>query len=354
MEIAAIVIMGLAMLFSTISSGIGISQTKKENEKNRQHEKELNEQSMNFSAKQAEIANQRSIENYLNFQSPQAQMNQIKEAGLSPSYMYNGSSSSGSLSSGAQASTPGLHGNFTDAVGVGNQIASMGANTNQAANTALQFNEAIKSAKNSKLIEAQTITEKYNAQSKEALARIDQANADNVATVIETELNKMNAETKLLQEQWKREHLSNNETEQLTELRVETQKEMMKAAVQSAWKKLDLDDKQIEYYDARIKEMTDNAEFKRKELAEKKRQFNEQLDQQDRLSRKERKLKEKLHNNQLEQEWKKFVESQKSQQKQWEEEQKQRKTEFWATHVHKIIDDNRKAAAQFLEAIIPL
>lgn len=354
MGIAAIVIMGFAMILQAVMSGVGISETNRQNEENREHEKELNQQQQEFAAKEAEKANQREIENYLNFQSPQAMMRQIKSAGLSPSYAYgNNGVSSGSLKSGAQAQSPSLHGAFTDAVGMGNQYAQIGQSANTAANTALQFNEAIKSGKQSKLVEAQTLTEKYNAMTQEAISRIQGATADNIHQALDIEFNKSIAETKLLQEQWRKIGVETDEWLQLQDTRISTTRQMMNAAADEALQKLQLNEEQMKLCQARVREIDKSLALKEKELNEKIRQFNEEIATRKDLSHRERELKRKMFNAEIRKDKEQFKQKMDTQQKQWQSEFDREGNMMVAKSVGNVLDRTATHAVNAIDAIVP-
>lgn len=347
---AVAIIMGLAMVLSAVFSGIGIQKTQEENEKNRKQAEELNKSQQEFAASEAEKANQREIENYTNLQSPEAMMQQIKNAGLSTSYMYGSNGvSSGKLSSGAQAASPNLHSSFTDAVGIGNQYAALGTNTNEAANTALQFNEAIKSASGNKLVEAQTLTEQFKAQSEEALAKIKTAEATNIEETLQATLNEINNRSALLDEQIKGFKLKNTQDEALLESRINTEIELNKTAVKEALQKLDLNEKQMEYIDKQMHKIDQDVKLEWQNLAEKKRQFDAELQQRDDLNRREIKARKEMKAKELKQDLQKFWAKLNSDNKHWKEEFGLEKAE----RINKMINMYINSTAGIIDAVIP-
>ena len=242
-----------------------------------------------------------------------------------------------------------LHSSFTDAVGVGNQYAALGANTNEAANTALQFNEAVKSAKGNKLIEAQTLTEQFKAQTEEAIAKIKTAEAATIEETLQATLNEINNRSALLQEQIKGFKLKNTQDAALMESRINTELELNKVAVKEAMQKLDLNEKQMEYIDKQMYKIDEEVKLERQKLLESKRQFDEELKQRDDLSQREIKARKEMKAKELKQDLTKFWSKLNSDNKHWKEEFGLEKAE----RINKMINMYINSTAGVIDAAIP-
>ena len=90
-------------LIGTIINGISTWAT---NEQNSQNANEQLAKQQQFSHNEAELANQRMLDNYWSTQSPEARVKQIKDAGLSVGLMYGGNAAGGGVNAGTQAQTP--------------------------------------------------------------------------------------------------------------------------------------------------------------------------------------------------------------------------------------------------------
>ena len=90
-------------LLSTVISSIFQGVT---NAENQQHADEQLQRQQQFSHAEAELANQRAIENYWNTMSPGAKVKQLKDAGLSTGLMYGGAGAGGGVTVTSQANAP--------------------------------------------------------------------------------------------------------------------------------------------------------------------------------------------------------------------------------------------------------
>lgn len=78
-------------IFDLITSSINVNNQRLENETDREFNADQAALNRNFTAKQAELAYERQVDFYENYQSPAAMMSQYKEAGLNPALMAGGS-----------------------------------------------------------------------------------------------------------------------------------------------------------------------------------------------------------------------------------------------------------------------
>lgn len=99
-------IMGIFALLGTILTIISGAIT---NSQNQQNANEQLESQQSFSHNEAELANQRALDNYWETMSPQAKVQQYKDAGLSVGLMYGGAGTGGGVNAGTQAQTPGAN-----------------------------------------------------------------------------------------------------------------------------------------------------------------------------------------------------------------------------------------------------
>lgn len=95
----------LALIISLLATGAGIASQHAANQQNINFANLNREDQQAYNAEQAELANKRNIENYLRFQSPRAQMQQLREAGLSPGLFYGYGGTGGSVAPSSTATS---------------------------------------------------------------------------------------------------------------------------------------------------------------------------------------------------------------------------------------------------------
>lgn len=101
--------MELFLLMATVLSAvIGAVSTANANRENMENANEQLQNQQGFSHEEAELANQRAVENYWETQSPQSRVQQYKDAGLSVGLMYGGAANGG-VNTSPMASTPGAN-----------------------------------------------------------------------------------------------------------------------------------------------------------------------------------------------------------------------------------------------------
>ena len=93
----------LAAVLSVVVSAVA---TFANNTSNQQNAQSMLNQQQNFTSEQAEIANERYLNNWAATQSPQSQVKNFKDAGLSVGLMYGGANAGGGLSSAPMAASP--------------------------------------------------------------------------------------------------------------------------------------------------------------------------------------------------------------------------------------------------------
>lgn len=94
------------ILAAVLSAVIGVVSNSITNAQNQQNANEQLANQQQFSHNEAELANQRALENYWATQSPESRVQQYKDAGLSVGLMYGGANSGGGIGVTSQANTP--------------------------------------------------------------------------------------------------------------------------------------------------------------------------------------------------------------------------------------------------------
>lgn len=94
------------LLAIVLTAVLGVAGNAITNAQNKKNADEQLQKQQEFSHNEAELANQRALENYWSTQSPKARLEQINEAGLSPGLMYGGNAAGGGVNMTSQAATP--------------------------------------------------------------------------------------------------------------------------------------------------------------------------------------------------------------------------------------------------------
>lgn len=203
------------LMASIASSAIGAQSQLGANTANVNNSQYLLNQQQNFSREEAEKANQRTIDNYNMLYSPQAKVQQLKEAGLNPALMYaNGGVASGGIA-GSQAQTPSSNLPQVNAInptaGLG-EIASIAKSLIEKKNSDKQ-NEKIDAEVKKTMAEFENICQKtnneqilqqtyeLNNQILEITKNYEMSTLEERKEMITASLEKLNAETdKLIEE----------------------------------------------------------------------------------------------------------------------------------------------------------